>query len=190
MRQRILVAATILLLFVVPGFAQSETYDKPIPAQMEQQNITPNPANAAENQKLVADPPLPSSEEDQFQQNIKDVHFDFDQAVLRGDDQAILATDAEWLKSHPDVLITLEGDADDRGGVIYNVVLSGERALVTRDALLQLGVPADRIVFATGWGKLYPVCSQDDDSCWSQNRRAHFATWPPVDESTSQVASR
>ena len=33
------------------------------------------------------------------------------------------------------------------------------------------------IVFATGWGKLYPVCNQSDESCWSQNHRAHFEPW-------------
>jgi len=38
-------------------------------------------------------------------------------------------------------------------------------------------VLADRIVFATGWGKLYPVCMQAGENCWAQNRRAHFSRW-------------
>lgn len=66
-------------------------------------------------------------------------------------------------------------------------MLSGERAMVVKDALAELGVSPDRIAFATGWGKLYPVCQQSDESCWSQNRRTHFDTWPPV-ESEQQVA--
>jgi hypothetical protein len=55
--------------------------------------------------------------------------------------------------------------------------LSDERAKETRDALVSMGVPESQIVFATGWGKLYPVCNQSDESCWAQNRRAHFEPW-------------
>ncbi len=142
-----------------------------------------------DNSKLIASPDLPSSDEQQFRQAIHDVHFDFDKADLRDQDRQILASDAEWLKAHPNVLITLEGDADDRGDVVYNLVLGGERAETTRQALLRMGVPPDRIAFSTGWGKLYPVCTQDDDSCWSQNRRTHISTWPPEDQATSTTAT-
>ena len=74
-------------------------------------------------------------------------------------------------------MVTIEGDADARGEIVYNVVLSDKRAENAKDALVSMGVPASQIVFATGWGKLYPVCSQDDETCWSQNRRAHFSAW-------------
>lgn len=96
---------------------------------------------------------------------------------LRTEDQSILQSDAQWLKAHPDVVVTIEGDADARGEIVYNVVLSDKRAENAKDALVSMGVPASQIVFATGWGKLYPVCSQDDETCWSQNRRAHFSAW-------------
>jgi peptidoglycan-associated lipoprotein len=154
------------------------------------QTATAGPEDtSAKDRKLIVSPAAPSGVQQQFQQDIKDVHFDFDRAELCLDDRAILAADADWLKSHPDVLVTLEGDADERGDVVYNLVLSGNRAAATKDALVELGVPADRVVFATGWGKLYPVCSQQDESCWSQNRRTHFSIWPPVEEAP-QVASR
>ena len=63
---------------------------------------------------------------------MKDVRFDFDRAELRDEDKATLAANAQWLKAHPDVYITLEGDADERGDIVYNLVLSGERASVTQ----------------------------------------------------------
>ena len=94
----------------------------------------------------------------QFEQGIKDIHFDFDSADVRDEDRAILSTDAEWLKAHPDVLIILEGLADDRGDILYNVVLSGARAAVTRDALVQLGVPASQIAFSTVLVMLFAIC--------------------------------
>jgi outer membrane protein OmpA-like peptidoglycan-associated protein len=122
----------------------------------------------------VAPSPLGTNRE---VQDLRDIHFEFDRAELRAEDRQILAADADWLKAHPAVNVTIEGDADDRGDIVYNVTLSDQRALVTRDALVSLGVPAERIVFSTGWGKLYPVCGQADESCWSENRRAHFARW-------------
>ena len=121
--------------------------------------------------------PVPQSDRQAFSQNIKDVYFDFDRSNLTAEDRAALQQDAEWLKAHPEVTFTIEGHADQRGNIPYNLFLSDERALAARDALLKLGVPQKQILFAEGWGKLYPVCQQDDESCWSQQRRAHLAPW-------------
>lgn len=122
--------------------------------------------------------PLPTATQKQeVSQNLKDVKFDFDRYDLTMDDRATLTADAAWLKAHPEVYVTIEGDADERGDIVYNVTLSDRRAIATRDALVELGVPSDRILFAEGWGKLYPVCSLSDESCWSENRRAHFERW-------------
>jgi peptidoglycan-associated lipoprotein len=109
--------------------------------------------------------------------DLRDIHFAFDQADLSLEDRQILASDADWLKAHADVNVTIEGDADERGDIVYNLDLSDRRALAARDALIALGVPAERIAFSTGWGKLYPICQQSDEACWSENRRAHLARW-------------
>ena len=158
------------------------------PAQSEAAQAGAQNSGSVDNSKLVAAPPLSSDQQEQFAQAVKDIHFDFDRADLRDEDRAILSTDAEWLKAHPDIIVTLEGNADDRGDVVYNLVLSGARAAATRDALMQLGVPAGQIAFATGWGKLYPICTGQDESCWSQNRRTHFAPWPRPEE--TRLAAR
>ncbi len=121
-------------------------------------------------------PPSPTALQE-VRDNVKDIHFDFDRADLRPEDRSTLQADAEWLKSHPDMVVVIEGDADERGDIVYNVDLSQKRASTAKDALVAMGVPADQIVFATGWGKLYPICEQADESCWSQNRRAHFRAW-------------
>jgi peptidoglycan-associated lipoprotein len=121
-------------------------------------------------------PPTPAQQQE-VQQNLKDVHFAFDQYDLTSDDRQSLESTANWLKANPEVYVAIAGDADDRGSIVYNLALSEKRAAVTRDALVGMGVSADRIVYATGWGKLYPVCNQSDDACWSENRRAHFEPW-------------
>lgn len=166
------------ILFWLLGICSAQSNPPNPPAQSEAAQAGAQNAGSVDNEKLQAAVPLFSEQQQQFEQGVKDIHFDFDRAELRDQDRAILASDAEWLKAHPDVIITLEGNADDRADIVYNVVLSGARAGVTRDALEQLGVPASQIAFATGWGKLYPICTEQDESCWSQNRRTHIAPWP------------
>lgn len=174
------------IVFWLLGICSAQVNPPNSPAQAEAAQAGAQNSGAVDSSKLVAAPPLSSDQQQQFEQAVKDIHFDFDRADLRDEDRAILSTNAEWLKAHPDVIITLEGSADDRGDIVYNLVLSGARAAVTRDALVQLGVPAGQIAFATGWGKLYPVCTAQDESCWGQNRSTHFAPWPR----TAPVASR
>lgn len=160
MRQVLLIVVASCLLMGL-GFAQSA----------DQQTTSDQPAAA---------PPyaVPTTAEKQdLQQSLKPVYFAFDRYDLTPEDHQRLQADANWLNANPDVYVTIDGDADERGSIVYNVVLSQQRATATRDALVSLGVPADRIVFATGWGKLYPTCAQSDESCWSQNRRAHFEPW-------------
>jgi peptidoglycan-associated lipoprotein len=137
--------------------------------------------------------PTPSASLEQiqaFHDGVKDVYFDFNRADLTPAEQAIVQQDAEWLKSHPDVAFTIEGDADERGDIVYNVFLSDQRALETRNALVKLGIPESRILYATGWGKLYPVCTESNESCWSKNRRSHLAPWSSEDLSKRAQAAR
>ena len=137
-----------------------------------------NQPNTSDQQAGAVPYTLPTpAQQQEVQQNLKDVHFDFDRADLTSGDHQSLQETANWLKANPEVYVAIAGDADERGSIVYNLVLSEQRAKATRDALVDMGVPADRIAYATGWGKLYPVCGQSDESCWSENRRAHFEPW-------------
>ena len=112
-------------------------------------------------------------------EGLNDVHFDFDTYQSVSDPEA-LQTDAQWLKDHPDVQINLAGYADTRGDVVYNVALSQERANTVKQKLLEMGIPEDRIVFATGWGKLYQSCLDPGEECWKRNRRVQFEYANPL----------
>src|SRR5580704_672356 len=182
--RHIFLAAAIMVLGGM-GFAQVNTPADAVPGESQAKDYAGRPVDA----QVPPASDLPNTEQQQFQQDVKDVYFDFDRADLRMNDRRTLAEDAEWLKAHPDVMITIEGDADERGDVVYNVALSDRRAIATKDALVELGVSPDRIVFYTGWGRLYPVCEQADESCWSQNRRSHIEPWEPMPE-LAQLASR
>jgi peptidoglycan-associated lipoprotein len=171
--RRVLVIAVAAISLMGAAFAQSTN----------QQNTSEQQAGA-----VPYSPPTPAQEQE-VQQNLKDLHFAFDQYDLTSDDRQSLESTANWLKANPEVYVTIAGDADERGSIVYNLALSEKRAAVTRDALVGMGVPTDRIVFATGWGKLYPVCNQSDDSCWSENRRAHFEPWQTGSLNASKSAA-
>jgi peptidoglycan-associated lipoprotein len=122
----------------------------------------------------VAAVPQPSpTDEELFARNVKDVFFDYDKYVIRADQQGITQTDAQFLQTHPNVSILIEGHCDDRGSEEYNLALGDNRANAVKEALVKMGISASRIR-TISYGKEKPFCTQDDDACWQQNRRGHF----------------
>jgi outer membrane protein OmpA-like peptidoglycan-associated protein len=105
---------------------------------------------------------------------LKDVIFDFD-THESASEQAVLEANARWLKDHPNVQIKLAAYTDPRGDMAYNLALSQKRAETVKQELIRLGIAENRIVFATGWGELYPNCLESTEECWKQNRRVDFA---------------
>ncbi len=119
-------------------------------------------------------PPQPTvTEEELFNQNIKDVYFEYDKYDIRADQQASLQSDAQFLTQHPNVKFTIEGHCDERGSTEYNLALGDNRANAVKNALVQAGVAADRIR-TISYGKEKPFCTESNEECWQQNRRGHF----------------
>ncbi|GBC79971.1 Outer membrane lipoprotein Omp16 [bacterium HR09] len=104
---------------------------------------------------------------------LKDVFFDTDKADLRPDARELLAQNARWLLQHPTVKILIEGHCDERNTNEYNLALGWRRANAVKDYLVSLGVAADRIS-TISYGEERPFATCHDESCWWQNRRAHF----------------
>ncbi len=101
------------------------------------------------------------------------VHFDFDRSAIRPADARILDKHAEWLKANSEVLVAIDGGADQRGSIVYNQRLSERRVKAVRDYLVARGVAAGRIVdLAYGEGLL--ACRGTGEACWQKNRRADF----------------
>jgi peptidoglycan-associated lipoprotein len=119
-------------------------------------------------------PPPPTPTDAQlWQQNMKDIFFDYDKYDLRPGDQATIQADAQFLNAHPNIKFTIEGHCDERGSTEYNLALGDNRANAAKSALVQAGVSADRIR-TISYGKEKPFCTDHDEACWQQNRRAHF----------------
>jgi len=130
-----------------------------------------------------APPPAPLTEEQIFAQKsldqlnaekpLDDVFFDLDASEIRADARGPLQKNADWLKKWTTTRITIEGHCDMRGSSEYNLGLGDRRANAVRDYLVNLGVATDRITVVSK-GKEQPVCNENTESCWQQNRRGHF----------------
>lgn len=103
----------------------------------------------------------------------EDVYFSFDSAVLSGEAQENLRRKAEWLKSHADKNVTIEGHCDERGTNEYNMALGDRRAESAKSFLSTLGIAASRMN-TISYGEERPADSGHGESAWSKNRRAHF----------------
>ena len=107
-----------------------------------------------------------------FAVNVGDtVYFTVDSSQVTGPAVATLDRQAAWLMQNPQYAITVEGHADERGTREYNIALGARRAAATRAYLVGRGIDANR-VRTISYGKERPVAVCDDESCWSQNRRA------------------
>lgn len=118
--------------------------------------------------------PAGPSDQELFQHNVKDIYFNYDKYDVRPSDAVTLKSDADFLASHPSYKVVISGYCDERGSEDYNMALGSNRADGVRDQLVKLGVARDRIK-TTSYGKEKPFCTEQNEQCWQQNRRAHFS---------------
>ncbi len=120
-------------------------------------------------------PPPPPALTDQqiFDQSVKDIYFDYDKADLRPESQQALAAAAQVISQHPNWKVQIEGNCDERGSAMYNLALGERRANAALQALSAGGVSASQVK-TISYGKEKPVCSESNEDCWQKNRHDHF----------------
>ena len=73
------------------------------------------------------------------------IHFDFDKADIKPEDQANLDRKAAILKANPGLSIQIAGNCDNRGSDEYNLALGNRRAAAAQRYLINQGVAASQI---------------------------------------------
>ena len=81
-----------------------------------------------------------------------------------------LLKQANYLKNNPNLNVTLEGHADERGTREYNLALGEKRANAVKDFLIANGIASSRIKVVS-YGKERPANPASNAVAWSQNRR-------------------
>lgn len=99
------------------------------------------------------------------------VYFAFDSYTLDDAARTILDANVEWLRTHPELHLVIEGNCDERGTREYNLALGQRRADAVRDYLISQGIDPGRIDDTISYGEERPVCRGSGEACWAQNRR-------------------
>jgi peptidoglycan-associated lipoprotein len=99
------------------------------------------------------------------------IFFETDSYSVDDEDRRTLDQQAAWLQRYPNVRVTVEGHADERGTREYNLALGDRRANAAKNYLVARGISASRLNVIS-WGKERPEALGSDESAWAQNRRA------------------
>ncbi|MEZ4235911.1 MAG: peptidoglycan-associated lipoprotein Pal [Myxococcota bacterium] len=151
------VAAAIVALSLVTGCK----HKPPEPVVQDKAQVTARPAeHTAAAVRELAD-------------NFSRVHFDTDSARLTEEAKNALVANAHILADHPELQVEVQGHADERGTVDYNLALGQRRANAVVSYMLNQGVAPSRLPVIT-YGEERPVARGNYETAWAQNRRAEF----------------
>ena len=101
------------------------------------------------------------------------VYFDLDKADVKEQYQDVIAKEAQFIKEHNNDVVTVEGNADERGSNEFNLALGNKRAETVEKRLEILGVQAKQIKVISN-GEEKPRLTCHEEKCWQENRRADF----------------
>lgn len=116
---------------------------------------------------------------------LHDVLFDTNRARLKPGGVREVQKLADVLDKHPQRTVAIEGFTDSTGSDERNQELSEQRANAVRDALLGMGISANRIT-TRGYGKSLPVASNATQAGRQLNRRVEIL----FSDENGQIMSR
>jgi peptidoglycan-associated lipoprotein len=99
------------------------------------------------------------------------IFYDYDAYSVKPQYQPLLEAHAAFLKSRPDLRLSVEGNCDERGSRAYNLALGQRRADAVKRALVLLGVNAAQIS-TVSFGAEKPKAAGHTEADLAQNRRS------------------
>lgn len=173
MTPRNLNLASVAILVVALAACAPKKQDLPPPPPAAG-TTAPPPAPTAPQQPMadVTTGIVPGSLADFIAQAGSDrVRFAYDSYEIDDTARNILTRQAQWLGQYPNVRITVEGHADERGTREYNLALGDRRAEAAKNFLAAQGVSTARIA-TISYGKERPEADGADEAAYAINRRA------------------
>ena len=101
------------------------------------------------------------------------LYFELDSSQIKDEDRDIITVHAEFLASHSEMTVVLEGHADERGSREYNIALGEKRAKAIKQLMTLQGVTENQIQVIS-FGEERPVALGHDTSAWNLNRRVEI----------------
>jgi len=101
----------------------------------------------------------------------RSIYYEYDKSEINPEGQKLIEAHADYLRTHPEVKVVVEGNADERGSAEYNVALGQRRADNVSKIMSLLGVSQERIE-TVSFGKEKPKAAGHTETSWSENRRS------------------
>jgi len=101
------------------------------------------------------------------------IHFEYDKALIRGGDAAVLDQKVAILQANSGLRIRISGHCDERGSDEYNLALGNRRATAAKQYVVSHGIDGSRIE-TVSYGEERPLAPGHDEESWAQNRRDEF----------------
>jgi len=109
-----------------------------------------------------------------------DIHFRTDSAEISQYSLNLIRNFAQFLLKNKGSMVSLTGHTDFRGSDAYNMALSHRRANSVQDALVTLGVSANRLS-TFGKGESQPIASNNTIEGMAKNRRTEVRLSYPAE---------
>ena len=119
----------------------------------------------------ITESPLEAEQRRLMQQLV--VYFDYDEAEILPEFNALLQAHGQFLARNPNSQLRLEGHADERGSREYNIGLGERRAQAVRRVLTLQGAAQSQLT-TVSYGEERPAQSGSDDEAWRLNRRVEL----------------
>ena len=105
------------------------------------------------------------------------VHFDFDQIKIKPDYQKLLRQQSSCvmkaLEARGDMIVQIEGHADERGSDEYNLALGHRRANAIANSIMAY-LSNSTLVRILSYGEEFPLDRNSGKNAWDKNRRVEF----------------
>jgi peptidoglycan-associated lipoprotein len=101
------------------------------------------------------------------------IQFGYDRSDITPESQSILRSKVDALRAEPSIRIRIEGHADERGSIEYNLALGMRRAQAAREFLVGFGLDASRFDVASH-GEDRPLDRGTTEAAYARNRRDEF----------------
>ena len=125
--------------------------------------------------------PQQRTELNQLLARMSDAFFDYNQADIRTDATTALSQDVTVIRNiladYPAEKLLIEGHADERGSAEYNLLLADRRSRAAQEFLSSRGIPQTQLTVLS-YGEERPVCTEQTEACYQQNRRVHITVAP------------
>jgi len=194
MRRSVWLAVVLVLILPLVFFmasctkkaVQSDPLEVTEPEVQEEPEVQAEPEPEVVEPEVQAEPEqVAQTEDDQLWKEVaareaadkafvtENIHFAFDSSSLSEQARRILSSKAEYLRTYPDVKVTIEGHCDERGTEIYNMALGKRRAESVKVFLSKLGIGSERLN-TVSYGEDQPIAMGQNEASWATNRRAEF----------------